>query len=331
MNTEIYGTLGPSCCRQEIIEKLIQEGMTGMRLNLSHCTLTERKDWIDAFHNACQAQNQTLDLIIDMQGPELRLKDFDAFELISQSEVILDESVLPAQIIHHAEIHDLILIDDGQIQLQVIQNCDSALELKTICPGIVKPRKNAAIKGKTLSGPVFTESDLMNLAQAKKHGVTAIMQPFVKGKEDLIELKQKLVELDLAELKIYAKIENMQGVEHLEDLFPHCDVIVIARGDLANACTLEELPCIQKDIEKACRKHGKPYMVVTEMLHTMIEQPVATRAEVSDIFHAVYHGASGIMLTAETAGGKYPVQAMHTFIQTAEYAFKYREKENEHD
>ena len=331
MNTEIYGTLGPSCCTQEIIEKLIQEGMTGMRLNLSHCNLTERKDWIDAFHKACHKMNQTIDLMIDMRGPELRLKEFDAFELFSQNELVLDDAILPRQIIDHADINDLLLIDDGKIQLQVIQKNNSSLLGKVLCPGVLKPRKSIALNGKSISGPVLTESDLLNLSCAKEYGVTSIMQPFVKSKEDLIQLKQKLNERKLEDLKIYAKIENMQGVEHLEDLLPYCDVIVIARGDLANACTLEKLPCIQKEIETICRKHKKPYMVVTEMLHSMIHHPVATRAEVSDIFHAVYHGASAIMLTAETASGKYPVQAMHTFKQTAEYAFEYRKEENAND
>ena len=328
MNLEIYGTLGPSCSKRTIIEQMIQKGMTGIRLNLSHCNLDERKKWIDAFHDACKAQNQHLDLLIDMRGPELRiLESACPIECMQDDEIILDQKILPDLILQHAEIDDILLIDDGKIQCKILKNSQLTLHCQVLCPGTLKPRKNIAIKEKSLLGPVMTESDLMNLRFAKEYGVTSIMQPFVTCGQDLLSVRSTLKKMHLEDLRIYAKIENMEGVHHLQDILPHCDVIVIARGDLANACTLEKLPCTQKDIEAHCHLANKPYMVVTEMLHSMINHPVATRAEVSDIFHAVYHGASAIMLTAETASGAYPIEAMHTFTQVAKHALAYK-KEN---
>ncbi len=328
MSLEFYGTLGPSCCSKEVLIQLIEEGMTGIRLNLSHGSIQECKQWIEAFHEACRIKNQNLDFMIDMHGPELRLQNFQNPLVLSDSEIIiLDHKILPDTVITHAVTNDLLLMDDGKIQLCVLEKKCHALVCKVMLAGTLKPRKSVAIQGKTILGPVLTKSDLNNLKSAKAYGVSSIMQPFVTSKEDLIKIKETLQKLNLGHLKIYAKIENMLGVEHLEEIAEECDVIVIARGDLANACTLEKLPCNQKKIEKICKAHHKPYMVVTEMLHSMISHPTATRAEVSDIFHAVYHGASYIMLTSETASGKYPVEAMRTFVKTARYAEEYMKEE----
>lgn len=329
MALEVYGTLGPSCCSRDVLIQLIEAGMTGIRLNLSHGSLQKCGHWINAFQKACRIKNQKLDFMIDMHGSELRLSDFqDPFVLLDAEVITLDHKIIPDLVINHAETNDLLLVDDGKIQLRVLEKTCQSLVCRVMLPGTIKPRKSIAVQGKTILGPVLTEADLSNLQVAASYGVTSVMQPFVTSKQDLLNVKEVLQKLHLEHLKIYAKIENMSGVEHLEEIAEACDVIVIARGDLANACSLEKLPCIQKEIERICKIHHKPYMVVTEMLHSMVDHPAATRAEVSDIFHAVYHGASAIMLTAETASGKYPVEAMRTFVKTAHYAEEYK-KEND--
>ena len=152
------------------------------------------------------------------------------------------------------------------------------------------------------------------------------MQPFVRNAQDLITVRETLQSIGNPDLQVYAKIENMEGVARLEELFPYCDQIVIARGDLGNAMPLWELPAVQKRIQDICRAHSMPYMVVTQMLDSMMEHPVPTRAEVSDIFYAVYHGASSIMLTGETAAGRYPQEAMKYFSETAKSALVCREE-----
>lgn len=329
MKLEIYGTLGPSCCTTEIIEDLLKSGMTGMRLNLSHCNMEDKKDWIQAFHQACNHLNIKADLMIDMCGPELRTLNTSPLSFEKDTASTFNSDVLPQPVFEHAEVNDILLMDDGKIQMQILEVSDYELRCAVQFGTELKTRKSVMIQGKQILGPLFTESDFQNLKKVKEYGVTSIMQPFVSSKEDLMKIKETLHSLDLDDLKLYAKIENMIGVEHIEEMMHQCDCLVIARGDLGNACGLIQLPHIQKQIEKLCHQHHQKYMIVTEMLNSMIHQPVPTRAEVSDIYHAVYHGAGAIMLTGETANGKYPKEAMHIFTKVAETALK--DKENTHD
>lgn len=325
-NVEIYGTLGPSCKDESIIKAMFELGMSGIRLNLSHCNLWDRKEWIDSYNAVKKEINSHADLLIDMHGPELRVNVLENDFLMEEGKnIILDEDVIPARVIDELEVNDKILLDDGKIKLIVSDIEDNCIYAKVLRGGLLKSNKSIAVVGKTIEGEVLTELDILNLKEANHYGVTAIMQPFVNNKEALIKVKNKLKELGLQHLKIYAKIENSLGYEHLEELFDYCDCIVIARGDLGNAYGLTVLPVIQHRIEEICKKHNKPYMVVTEMLNSMHNHAVPTRAEVNDIFQAVYNGASSIMLTGETASGKYPIEAMKYFTQTAYLALKERE------
>lgn len=315
---EIFGTLGPSCCTKDTLMQMLKSGMNGIRLNLSHCNLWDKQEWIQEFHEACRETGIQAELMIDMRGPELRIHDIiQPINLIEGTDITLSTQVLPSQIINHSQINDILLMDDGRLSVQVIKKSEHELLCHVIHGGHLHARKSVMIQGKMISGPALTESDLKNMKAAKSFGVTAIMQPFVSSKDDLIQVKRTLKEYNADDLKIYAKIENTVGLAHLEELMPYCDVVVIARGDLGNACSLIELPRVQKQIEQLCHQYRKPYMVVTEMLNSMMEHPTPTRAEVSDVYHAVYHGASSIMLTGETASGKYPAEAMHIFKQVA--------------
>lgn len=151
------------------------------------------------------------------------------------------------------------------------------------------------------------------------------MQPFVCSGEDLKQVRNTLKECGVSQVKIFAKIENMIGVSNIDDILPHADVIIIARGDLGNDMPLWELPAVQKRIEKACKSQNKPYIVVTQMLASMEKNPIPTRAEVSDIFHAVFEGAYGVMVTGESAIGKYPVEVISYLSNTAKEAENFRE------
>ena len=162
-----------------------------------------------------------------------------------------------------------------------------------------------------------------NIRMAKEYGVTALMQPFVLSGEDLAYVRAVLKENQVEDIQIFAKIENRIGIENLENILPEADVVIIARGDLGNDMPLWELPVVQKQIERTCRKYNKPYVVVTQMLASMEENPVPTRAEVSDIFHAVMHGAWGVMITGESAVGNFPVEAVKYLVNTAREAEKY--------
>ena len=184
-----------------------------------------------------------------------------------------------------------------------------------------------------IPSPALTEMDLLNLSFAGgellRCGIRlgGIMQPFVRSAQDLMTVRESLDERGLSFVKIFAKIENMSGASNLESLLPYADEIIIARGDLGNAVGLTALSVVQKRIEKICKKHDMPYMVVTQMLNSMMEHPVPTRAEVSDIAHAVYHGAGSVMLTGETAAGKYPLEAIRYLVNTSEEMLSYMKDE----
>ena len=189
--------------------------------------------------------------------------------------------------------------------------------------GMLASRKSIALPGLDLHLPPLTAADRDNLALAREYGVTGVMQPFVRCRADLQALREALDENGGTEIRIFAKIENREGVAHLEELLPAADEIVIARGDLGNSGPLWELPALQKTIAAACRSAGKPFMVVTQMLASMERSPVPTRAEVSDIFNAVLDGAASVMLTGETAVGAYPVDAIRYLAQTVREANNY--------
>ena len=318
---EIYGTFGPSCNNKETIKQMLEIGMTGLRLNLSHCNLSDKEDWINNLLKASQELGIQPDFLIDLKGPELRLPKTDEIEYLPNDSFICFSTLhWPKEIMENACVNDTLLIDDGKLSLNIEKIHGLFIDCRVIVGGYLYGGKSITIKGKNITSKLLQDDDIKNIRDAKKYNVTGIMQPFVRSANDLITLKQILKENNASDIKIYAKIENIEGVKHLEELLPHCDHIVIARGDLANSVGLTKLPVIQKQIEDCCKKHHKPYMVVTEMLASMQEKQVPTRAEVSDIFHAVYIGASSIMLTGETANGKYPIDAMKYFVETAKEA-----------
>ena len=332
---EYYGTLGPSCVDKEILKEMFECGMTGIRLNLSHRSLKDSADWIKIYKEAAEESFPQADLLIDLIGPEIRIGDLTEtlqLELDEQTALTWDKMMaaqgyntipVPSFVKEHLTPGQVLLMDDGKIEL-VVENTEADYSICRVTRGgCLSSRKSLALPGCVIKNPSLTPQDHENLKNAVEYGVTAVMQPFVRGKEDLIELRQFLKEYGAEHIRIFAKIENMEGVEKVEELLPYCDVIVIARGDLGNAMPLSHLPVVQQQISDICVKAGKPFMVVTQMLNSMMDCAVPTRAEVTDIFHAIQSGAASIMLTGETAAGKYPVEAMKIFVDTAEEAFAY--------
>lgn len=308
----IYGTFGPSCHAREDLEKLLDAGATGMRLNLSHGSLKDHEDWIKAYHEAGGK-----DLLIDMKGPELRVgKDLEPLQLVEDEAVYVERLMLPQVVLDVLEEDKTLLLDDGKIELKM----ESPNVAVVVQGGLLMPSKSVAVPGFKSPYPALTEEDHENLLNAKEFGVTGIMQPFVRSKEDLIEVREALKRYGLENVRLFAKIESAEGLQQLEQLLPFCDEVIIARGDLANAVGITNIAKIQNDIEDVCRAHQKPWMVVTQMLDSMRFSPAPTRAEITDIYNAVKAGASSIMLTGETASGKYPILAMETFVAAAKTA-----------
>lgn len=306
---DIFGTLGPACAQAETLAEMLRLGMTGVRLNLSHVTLPEAAPLTEALHRAAQRSGIQPKLLIDMQGPELRVGRFAEPLRLSEGMVIATEALhLPPCARELLCPGQEILLDDGKLLLM----CETAETARVVRGGVLLSRKSAALPGQSLSLPALTEADRENLALARDFGVTGVMQPFVRSRDDLVAVRAALP----AGIRLYAKIENLAGVSRLEEILDEADEIVIARGDLGNAVPLWELPALQKRISAACRRRGVPFMVVTQMLASMEHSPVPTRAEVSDICNAVLDGAGSVMVTGETAVGDYPVEVIRYLVNT---------------
>jgi pyruvate kinase len=325
--TDIFGTLGPACNDKEVLSGMFKAGMTGIRINLSHIMLSECEDSIRLIHQAAKENAVEPKILIDMQGPELRLGRFDKeYELDPGDIIIIGDAMgktgIPVDraVIDNMKIGDEVLIDDGKILGEVVSTEKNSAKIVISHGGLLTQRKSIAITGKNIQLPAITEDDRINLSQAKELGITGIMQPFVRSREDLIELRKVLDERGCGNLRIYAKIENKLGVENIESFIDLCDEVIIARGDLGNSMPLWELPCVQKKLSKICNEHNKPFMVVTQMLASMEKSEVPTRAEVSDIYNAVLDGAASLMVTGETAIGVNPVEVIKYLHNTANVA-----------
>ena len=326
---KIYGTLGPACRDKDILKQMFQEGMDGVRLNLSHTSLKEASDMIEAFHAAAREYGISPELLIDMQGPELRVGcirtpvSLTEGDLVSIGDIPFPEAVKKA--IEDRNPGQEILLDDGRILLRTehISRAHGAA-LRVVRGGLLESRKSVALPGCAFRTPAITDSDREQFKAAGEYGVTAVMQPFVRSREDLTEVREALDHSDCKDVRLLAKIENTDGISRLGELIPYCDEVVIARGDLGNAMDLWELPAAQKRISAECRKAGRNFMVVTQMLDSMTHRQVPTRAEVSDIFNAVLDGASSVMVTGETASGDHPVLAMRYLYRTVREAEAFR-------
>lgn len=323
MTTEIYGTLGPACAEVDTLAKMFGAGMTGIRLNLSHVTLRKAAEQVEALHSAAARCGVKAKLLIDMQGPELRLGTFETEPLLREGETVTlgaDGIAMPEVVLPYLVPGQELLLDDGRLLLEMLDS----RRARVIRGGVLKSRKSIALPGSKIHPPTMTAEDMENIRDAVEFGVTGVMQPFVRDAEDLKTVRAALDAAGGQDIALFAKIENMDGVEHLDELLPHCDEIVIARGDLGNAMPLWRLPAVQKRISAKCRSAGKRFMVVTQMLYSMEKSPVPTRAEVSDIFNAVYDGCSSVMVTGETAVGAYPVEVIRYLANTAMEAEEYR-------
>ena len=332
---DIFGTLGPSCDDKSILSAMFAEGMTGIRINLSHVMLRDCMESIGRIKEAAKENSITPKILIDMQGPEIRIGDIenmqlregDVFYLINGDRVAAcheNDGIPVAQaVLDNLEVGQEVLLDDGKILAEVTKApckkvVKAALNVKR--GGTLTSRKSLAIIGKNIDMPALTEADIENIKLASSCGITGVMQPFVRSAADLQTLRNTLDGNGGENIKIYAKIENMQGVENLITFFPLADEIIIARGDLGNAVPLWELPALQKKISRICKAVDKPFMVVTQMLSSMEHSKVPTRAEVSDIYNAVLDGASSVMVTGETAVGENPVEVIRYLSRTAKSA-----------
>ena len=317
-----YATLGPSCCDTAALSALLRRGVTGFRLNLSHTPLAARTDWIDALHEAERKTGLRAQLMIDLRGPEVRIGDMPAPLPLAEGAAVTLGADIPVDgdVLDALRPGMTVLLDDGAMALTVV---DGGV-CRVTRGGTLTGHKSLTLEGVDLRRPALCEADLADLSQAAALGVNAVMQPFVRSADDLRVVRQTMAENGLADAELFAKVENQPGLDALPDWLALCDVVTIARGDLGSSLPLERLPAAQKHIAALCRSRGKPFLVVTQLLHSMIDHPSPTRAEVLDIYNAVLDGADCLMLTGETAQGRYPLESADWLIRVAQEAGKAR-------
>ncbi len=317
-----YATLGPSCCDTAALSALLRRGVTGFRLNLSHTPLAARTDWIAALHEAERKTGLRAQLMIDLRGPEVRIGDMPAPLPLAEGAAVTLGADIPVDgdVLDALRPGMTVLLDDGAMALTVV---DGGV-CRVTRGGTLTGHKSLTLEGVDLRRPALCGADLADLSQAAALGVNAVMQPFVRSADDLRVVRQTMAEDGLADAELFAKVENQPGLDALPDWLALCDVVTIARGDLGSSLPLERLPAAQKHIAALCRSRGKPFLVVTQLLHSMIDHPSPTRAEVLDIYNAVLDGADCLMLTGETAQGRYPLESADWLIRVAQEAEKAR-------
>ena len=317
-----YATLGPSCCDTAALSALLRRGVTGFRLNLSHTPLAARTDWIAALHEAERKTGLRAQLMIDLRGPEVRIGSLPAPLPLAEGAAVTLGADIPVDgdVLDALRPGMTVLLDDGAMALMVV---DGGV-CRVTRGGTLTGHKSLTLEGVDLRRPALCEADLADLSQAAALGVNAVMQPFVRSAGDLRVVRQTMAENGLADAELFAKVENQPGLDALPDWLALCDVVTIARGDLGSSLPLERLPAAQKHIAALCRSRRKPFLVVTQLLHSMIDHPSPTRAEVLDIYNAVLDGADFLMLTGETAQGRYPLESADWLIRVAQEAEKAR-------
>lgn len=317
-HTNILATLGPSTSTKEQIEKLLDAGADGFRFNFSHGTHEDHKECYNIVRKLEKEKGKYISILADMQGPKLRVGDFKdkGVYLKNGQEFVLDMNnelgdetrvMLPhPEIFEALKVGDELLVNDGSISL-IVDECDRK-HAKTIVKvgGYISNHKGVNLPNTQLNISSITPKDEEDLKFALKLGVDWIGLSFVQSADDVRRAKELIGD----KAWIISKIEKPSALDELEEIVQLSDAIMIARGDLGVECPLQKVPMLQKKIILMCRKHAKPVIVATQMLESMINAPVPTRAEVSDVANAVYDGADTVMLSAETAAGQYPTEAV---------------------
>ncbi len=311
--TKIIATISDLRYDEEFIRDLYENGMDVVRLNTAHQVPEQTLDIIKSI----RAVSEKIAILIDTKGPEVRTIIENPIDVHFGDivKVYRDEtqgfSTTYSDFVNKVPVGSFILIDDGLLELEVIEKEEDFLVCEAKNDGVIKDKKSINVPNVHLDVPSLSEKDKEYIKFAAENKVDFIAHSFVRNKEDIIAINEILEEYDFKP-KIIAKIENSEGVENIDEIIEYAYGIMIARGDLGVEIPIHKLPSIQKNIINKCIRQAKPVIVATQMLHSMIDSPRPTRAEVNDIANSVYDGADALMLSGETAFGKYPVLAVKT-------------------
>jgi len=324
--TKIVATVGPASNNKEMLRALAKEGVDVFRLNFSHGTHEDHLKVINFVREINQELGANIALLQDLQGPKIRVNEMmPGIQIVAGQELVIttrevlgnNELVstsyegLPKDV----KIGDMILIDDGKLELRVTEVRDIDVVCKVVYGGPLKSRKGINLPMSKVSAPSLTEKDLEDLMFGLKHNVDWVALSFVRKEQDIISLR-KIINEHNSTTRIIAKIEKPEALENIDSIIAVTDAIMVARGDLGVEIVMEEVPMVQKMLVQKCNKASKPVIVATQMMESMIENPRPTRAETNDVANAVMDGADALMLSAETAAGKYPIEVIRSMVRT---------------
>ena len=321
--TKIVCTLGPATDREGVLREMMRAGMNVARFNFSHGAHPEHQARLEVLKALREELNLPVAAMLDTKGPEIRLKSFangsvalstgQEFTLTTE-DIVGDETrcaITYAELPSDVKEGDTILLDDGLVRLTVLQTDSSNIRCRVENDGTMKNNKGVNVPNVRLSMPYMSQRDRDDILFGVEQGFDYIAASFVRTAADVREIRQ-LLDKHHSNIRIIAKIENQEGVSNLADILAVADGIMVARGDMGVEIDFTEIPIIQKDMIAKCVACGKPVITATQMLDSMIENPRPTRAEITDVANAIYDGTSAIMLSGETAAGKYPVEAVRT-------------------
>ena len=327
--TKIVCTLGPASEKEETLRELIKSGLNVARMNFSHGSHEEHKGRMDAVKKVREELNKPVAILLDTKGPEIRTGNFDA------PEVLLEEgkkfTITMADVVGNQEMctvsykglakdvvaGDTILIDDGLVGLRVDEVNGEEIVCTVENSGIVKNHKGVNVPGVKINLPALTDKDISDIEFGISQDIDYIAASFVRKAQDVLEIREILERNNATHIQIISKIENQEGIDNIDEIIAVSDGIMVARGDLGVEIPTEEIPVAQKMMISKCNEVGKPVITATQMLDSMMRNPRPTRAEVTDVANAIYDGTDAIMLSGETAAGKYPVEAVQTMASIA--------------
>ena len=344
--TKIVCTIGPACDSEETLRAMMLAGMNVARLNFSHGTHAEHQVRIDRIKKLRAELDLPIAIMLDTKGPEYRIGTFengkielhsgDTFTFTTEAVTGNAErvSVSYAGLAQDLEPGDTVLVNDGLIALTVTATTDTDVVCRVTAGGVLSDRKSMSFPNKVLKQTFLSEQDKRDLLFGIENDVDFVAASFVSRRQDLVDLNGFLRAHGGGDISVIAKIENQPGIDNIEDIFTECTGIMIARGDMGVEVPYEELPSIQKELIGKCRLLGKRVITATEMLESMTHNIRPTRAEIADVANAVYDGTSAVMLSGESAAGKYPVETVRTMAEIAEeterhidYAKRFRTNE----
>jgi pyruvate kinase len=326
--TKIICTLGPATEKPETIRGLLSAGADIFRLNMSHAKHEWVREIIPRIRKIAAEIPRPAAILLDTQGPAIRtgelksnleLKPGDILEFTvrgAKSEEKYSVDVNYEGLVNDISVGDVVLVDNGVMRLLVLEKKRNRIRCKVLTKGVLGSRRHVNLPGVRVNLPPLTQKDLEDIALGVELRVDFVALSFARKKSDLQELRRVLKKAG-SHARVVAKIEDQSAVRHIGQMIDAADVVMIARGDLGIECPMEELPIIQRKIVKSCLRIGKPVIVATHMLESMIENPVPTRAEITDVANAVFEQADAIMLSGETSTGRYPVECVKVFDRVA--------------